>query len=90
MMLYALTCLDKPGALQIRLDTRAAHLEYLNASGKVTLAGPFIEGGQPVGSLVVIEAESMAEAQAFADADPYARAGLFASVTIREWRKVIG
>lgn len=89
-MLYALTCLDKPGALQIRLDTRAAHLEYLNASGKATLAGPFIEGGQPVGSLVVIEAEGMAEAQAFADADPYARAGLFASVTIREWRKVIG
>lgn len=89
-MLYALTCLDKPGALQIRLDTRAAHLEYLNRSGKVTLAGPFIEGGQPVGSLVVIEAEGMAEAQAFADADPYAKAGLFASVTIREWRKVIG
>jgi uncharacterized protein len=90
MMLYALTCLDKPGALQIRLDTRAAHLEYLNGSGKVTLAGPFIEGGQPVGSLVVIEAEGLAEAQAFADADPYAKAGLFASVTIREWRKVIG
>ena len=89
-MLYALTCLDKPGALQIRLDTRAAHLEYLNGSGKVTLAGPFIEGGQPVGSLVVIEAADMAEAQAFADADPYAEAGLFASVTIREWRKVIG
>jgi uncharacterized protein YciI len=90
MMLYALTCLDKPGALQIRLDTRAAHLDYLNSSGKVTLAGPFIEGGQPVGSLVVIKAEGMAEAQAFADADPYAKAGLFASVTIREWRKVIG
>lgn len=89
-MLYALTCIDKPGALQIRLDTRAAHLDFLHGSGKVTLAGPFIDNGQPVGSLVVIEAEGMAEAQAFADADPYARAGLFASVTIREWRKVIG
>jgi uncharacterized protein len=90
MMLYALTCLDKPGALQTRLDTRAAHLEFLNTSGKVVLAGPFIENGQPVGSLVVVEAADLAEAQGFADTDPYAKAGLFASVTIREWRKVIG
>lgn len=89
-MLFALTCLDKPGALQTRLDTRAAHLEFLNGSGKVVLAGPFIEGGQPVGSLVVIEAAGMAEAQAFGAADPYAKAGLFETVTIREWRKVIG
>lgn len=89
-MLFALTCLDKPGALQIRLDNRPAHLEFLNASGKVVFAGPFIEADQPVGSLVVIEAADRAAAEAFAAADPYAQAGLFDSVTIREWRKVIG
>jgi uncharacterized protein YciI len=89
-MLFALTCIDKPGALQIRLDNRPAHLDFLKASGKVVFAGPFIEGDKPVGSLVVIEADDMAGAEGFAAADPYAVAGLFASVTIREWRKVIG
>lgn len=89
-MLFALTCLDKPGALQIRLDNRAAHLDFLNASGKVVFAGPFIEADTPVGSLVVIEAADRAEAETFAAADPYAKAGLFQDVTIREWRKVIG
>lgn len=89
-MFFALTCLDKPDSLQIRLDNRPAHLEFLNGSGKVAFAGPFIEAEKPVGSLVVIEAADLAEAEAFAAADPYAVAGLFASVTIREWRKVIG
>jgi len=89
-MLFALTCIDKPDALPIRLENRAAHLDYLNGSGKVVFAGPFIEAEKPVGSLVVIEADDRAGAEAFAAADPYARAGLFASVTIREWRKVIG
>lgn len=89
-MLFALTCIDKPDALQIRLDNRPAHLEFLNGSGKVVFAGPFIEGDKPVGSLLVIEAADRAGAEAFATADPYAQAGLFASVTIREWRKVIG
>ena len=89
-MLFALTCIDKPGALQIRLDNRPAHLEFLNTSGKVLFAGPFIEADKPVGSLVVIEVADRAAAEAFAAADPYAKAGLFDSVTIREWRKVIG
>lgn len=89
-MYFALTCTDKAGALQIRLDTRAAHLEFLNGSGKVVFAGPFIENDKPVGSLVVIEAADRAEAEAFAAADPYAKAGLFESVTVREWRRVVG
>jgi len=89
-MLFALTCTDKPGALQTRLDNRPAHLDFLNASGKVVFAGPFIADDKPTGSLVVIEAADRAEAEAFAAADPYAKAGLFSDVTIREWRKVIG
>lgn len=89
-MLFALTCLDKPGALPVRLENRSAHLDYLNGSGRVVFAGPFIEADKPVGSLVVIEADDMASAKGFAAADPYAVAGLFHSVTIREWRKVIG
>ena len=89
-MHFALTCIDKPGALPVRLENRAAHLEYLNTSGVVVFAGPFIEADKPVGSLVVIDVADRAAAEAFAAADPYARAGLFDSVTLREWRKVIG
>ena len=88
-MLYALICRDRPGALPTRMENRPAHVEYLGRGG-VVIAGPFIEDGNPVGSLVVIEAESRAAAEAWAAGDPYALAGLFETVEIREWRKVIG
>ncbi len=89
-MLYAVICRDKPGALQTRLDTRAAHLAYLETTGIVRMAGPFLEAGQMCGSLVVLECESLAAAQDWAASDPYAKAGLFDAVTVTEWKKVIG
>lgn len=89
-MLYAVICRDKPGALQVRLDTRAEHLAYIEATGIVKMAGPFLEEGQMCGSLVIIEAESLAAAQDWAANDPYAKAGLFASASVTEWKKVIG
>ena len=42
-MHFALICLDKPGALQTRVETRPAHLEYIEATGVVVEAGPFID-----------------------------------------------
>lgn len=90
MPLFAIICRDKPGALQIRIDSRDAHLAHLRGSGIVRMAGPFIEDGQMCGSLVLVEAEDLASAQTWADADPYAAAGLFQRVEISEWRKVIG
>jgi uncharacterized protein YciI len=89
-MRVALICIDKAGALQVRLDTRAAHLDYIAATGVVEMAGPFLEAGAMVGSLVVLNVDDLAAAQAWAAGDPYAKAGLFASVDIREWKKVIG
>lgn len=89
-MLYAVICRDNPGALQLRLDTRAEHLAYIEATGIVKMAGPFLEDGQMCGSLVIIEAESLAAAQDWAANDPYAKAGLFASASVTEWKKVIG
>ena len=90
-MRVALICNDKPGHLQTRLDNRAAHLEHINASGVVEMAGPFLSPeGEMTGSLVVLNVASLDEARAWAAADPYARAGLFASVTITEWKKVVG
>ncbi|KQT85468.1 YciI-like protein [Aurantimonas sp. Leaf443] len=90
-MLYALLCDDKPGALQVRLDTRPDHVAHLNALGDVLkFAGPFLdEAGKPCGSMLVVEAESAEAARAIAEADPYAKAGLFASVAVRPWNWTI-
>ena len=88
-MLFALICKDKPGSLQLRVDTRPAHaafLEGLISEGRLAFAGPFLDAdGKPDGGLVMIEAPDMAGAQALAAADPYAKAGLFESVEIRQW-----
>jgi uncharacterized protein len=90
-MRVALICQDKPGALQVRVENRSAHLAYINDTGIVDLAGPFLNGdGQMTGSLVVLNVDSMAQAQAWADNDPYAKAGLFAEVTLQEWKRVVG
>lgn len=88
-MLFALICKDKPGSLQVRLDTRPEHvafLEGLNGENKLAFAGPFLDDdGKPNGSLVVVEAPNLEAAEALSAADPFARAGLFESVEIRQW-----
>jgi uncharacterized protein YciI len=90
-MRVALFCHDKPGALQVRKDNRTAHLDYIEATGVVEMAGPLLSPeGEMNGSLVVLTVETLAQAQEWAAADPYAKADLFASVTITEWKKVIG
>ena len=90
-MRVALICKDKPDHLQTRLDNRAAHLAHIEASGVVEMAGPFLSPeGQMTGSLVVLNVDDLKAAQDWAAADPYAKAGLFESVTINEWKKVIG
>ncbi len=90
MPLFAVICRDKPGALQTRLDTREAHLAFLKGFEGLRMAGPLIEEGEMRGSLLVIEAGSLEEARSWAAGDPYKAAGLFASVDVVEWNKVIG
>jgi uncharacterized protein YciI len=91
-MLFALICRDKPGALQVRMDTRPEHVKFINgliAEKKLAFAGPFLDAeGKSNGSLVVVEAEDRAAAEALAASDPYARAGLFDSVEIHPWNWV--
>jgi len=89
-MLIALIARDKPAALQIRLDTRDAHVAYLKSSGVVSQAGPLLDAeGRMTGSLVVLEVEDMQAAEDWAANDPYAHAGLFAEVELSPWKKVI-
>ena len=88
-MRFVVICKDKPGHLQLRIDTRpahVAHLETLNASGVLGLAGPFLDAdGKPNGSMGVVEADDLDAARALLAGDPYAKAGLFASFDVRPW-----
>jgi len=90
-MLYAIICLDKPGAQEIRKANRDAHLAHIRgAGGAIVQAGPFLDvEGEMCGSLLIYEGD-LAGAEAWAAADPYAAAGLFQSVEIRPWKKVVG
>lgn len=91
-MLFVIYCLDKPGAQQVRLDTRPAHVAYLKDQGpRVVMGGPMTteDGGAMTGSMLVVDVETYAEAEAFSRNDPYALAGLFDTVSIRPWKKVI-
>lgn len=90
-MRFALICLDRPNALQTRIENRPAHLAHIEVTGVVEQAGPFIDAaGQMCGSLIILNVETRADADAWAEADPYGKAGLFSSVMIQEWKKVIG
>lgn len=97
-MLYAIIGEDVPGSLENRLAARPAHLarlEALQAEGRMILGGPCpaIDSPDPgpagfSGSVIVAEFESLAAAQAWADADPYVAAGVYAKVAVKPFKLV--
>lgn len=97
-MFYAIVGQDVPDSLNQRLATRPAHVDRLQAlqqAGRLLLAGPFpnIDGNDPgsagfSGSLIVAEFDTQTDAQAWADADPYVAAGVYASVSVKPFKKV--
>ena len=90
-MLVALIALDKPGSIEVRKANRDAHLAYLKASDCINQAGPFLDAdGGMIGSLIILDVADMAQAETWAAGDPYAKADLFDSVTLRQWNRVIG
>jgi uncharacterized protein YciI len=92
-MLFVATCIDKPDSLAKRTGRRPAHLIYLSSLGaKMRAAGALLDptGQNPVGSLLIFETLDEAEARAILAADPYAEAGLFASVELKPWRQALG
>jgi hypothetical protein len=90
-MFVCLIAHDKTGALDVRMENRPAHVDYLKSTDHVHLAGPLIDAqGGMCGSMIVLDVPDMAMAEAWAANDPYAKAGLFQSVTLTEWKKVIG
>ena len=90
MPLFVLSCIDKPDALQLRMATREAHLAWAKDK-PIRLGGPFLDAqGNMAGSLLILDVEDLAAAQAFSAADPYTKAGLWRSVDIRPFRATIG
>ena len=98
-MLYAIIAEDVADSLALRKQVRPKHVERLQAlqeQGRLILAGPHpaIDSEDPgpagfTGSLVVAEFPSLEAAQAWADADPYVEAGVYARVTVKPFRKVL-
>lgn len=98
-MLYAIISEDVADSLSRRLAARPAHLERLNElqqQGRLILAGPHpaIDSEDPgqegfSGSLVVAEFSDLLQAQAWADADPYIEAGVYAKVVVKPFKKVL-
>jgi uncharacterized protein YciI len=90
-MHFAIVNIDNPDSLDLRMSAREKHLDYLRGLGdKLFIAGPILsdDGEMPIGSIVIIEAETLEAAKAFAAGDPYAEAGLFQSSSVMPWRKV--
>lgn len=92
MPLFVISWADKPGALPVRLGARQAHFDYIAAHpGVLKLGGPFTDAaGDMSGSLLVVEAADLQAAEAFADADPYCRAGLYDRRDVRPWKATAG
>ena len=91
-MPYAIIAKDKPGSTGLRAELRPAHVEHLTRHAtKVLAAGPLLadDAATPIGSLIILDTEDRAELDAFIAADPYTEGGLFQSVTVMPWRKVI-
>jgi uncharacterized protein YciI len=92
MALFVFTGLDKGGALELRMATRPAHLEWIKGLDPIVkIGGPLLadDGKTPVGSMLVIEAETLEAAGAIFAQDPYATAGLWQSTTLRPFNWLI-
>jgi uncharacterized protein YciI len=92
-MLFVVTAWDKPGHVQLRLDTRPDHLAYLGKiKDALKLAGPFLadDNQTAIGSLLIYDCVDEAAARAVIENDPFSKAGLFASVEVKPWRQGAG
>ncbi len=98
-MFYAIIAEDTPGSLEARLEARPVHLERLRElqnEGRLLIAGPHpaIDSDDPgpagfTGSLVVAEFADQDAAKIWADSDPYVRAGVYARVTVKPFKRVL-
>ncbi|MEW5729962.1 MAG: YciI family protein [Pseudomonadota bacterium] len=92
MALFIITCMDKPNSIDLRLANRAAHLDYARGwSDRMLVGGPLLsdDGETMIGSALILDVEDRAQVDEFIANDPYGKAGLFESVTVRRYKKVL-
>ncbi len=92
-MHFYIRCVDKPGHLDVRKANREDHLAYVKGgfADRVVVAGPTLDPDMEGmnGSVFVIEFETIEEAREFTANDPYTKAGLFESVIVRPFKRVL-
>lgn len=98
-MWYAIISEDVENSLEMRIKTRAAHIERLRGlaeDGRILVAGPHpaIDSKDPgpagfTGSLVVAEFSSLEDAKEWANADPYLEAGVYSKVVVKPFNRVL-
>lgn len=98
-MYYAIISQDVADSLALRQSARTAHIERLKAlavEGRLLTAGPHpaLDTPEPgdagfTGSLVIAEFDSLHAAQDWADADPYVAAGVYQSVLVKPFKRVL-
>lgn len=89
-MHYVVHCLDHDGAVDLRLSHYEAHKAYLAAATvKTVISGPLLADDEAtmIGSCFIIEAANLSEVEAFNSNDPFAKAGLWKTVSIRPFAK---
>ncbi len=91
-MLYVLFCEDKPDSEGLRLTNRKSHLDWVGGkTDQIRLAGPMFsdDGQHMVGSMFILEADSVEAVRAFNGDDPYTLAGLWGNVIVHPFRQVV-
>ncbi len=98
-MLYSIVGIDNENSLEARMSVRANHVARLNElknEGRLIIAGPnpAIDSDDPggagfSGSIIIAEFDSLADAQDWADDDPYIESGAYAAVTVKPFKKVL-
>jgi uncharacterized protein YciI len=88
-MLFVIVGHDAPDGAQKRPAVRPAHLEHLAPlanAGRIKLAGPFLDG---TGSLIVLDADSLADVWKLVGRDPYVTEGIFNRIEVKPFKQVL-
>jgi len=89
--MYAVICFDRPDSAALRDAHRAAHMEFLNGNAaRIVYGGPLKNAadGPSTGALMVLDCATREEAEALIGADPFKRAGVYESVSVRAFKPV--
>ena len=89
-MLYCLFCKDKENSIEIRMQNRETHLNYVEETNVVKYAGPLLsDEDQMIGRLIIIDVQEKKEAKIWSQNDPYMKANLFAEIEILKFKHLI-